>query len=268
MTRAEIAIGLRSSAQATLRSPRRDCNCKQSENRASSRRDLTDPFGSGRGRFHRQIKPKTANPRASGPTSHPTAGRPLPANQVPEPNAEDRLANTRSRSCLGGTAGKPDEMRAKATVFNGTAFCYVCAPARRARWTWLPACESSRACEGRTFFACALVCRRRGTTAGAGRRGTAAVDGPRGGASVGSGMQWLSELPFGDNKVLQIAVLACCGARGPDRSGDRIPAGLRASPACSGRSHAPAAAWAWSTLSASTASGSSCSSGATISSIW
>src|SRR6516165_2679313 len=30
-------------------------------------------------------------------------------------------------------------------------------------------------------------------------------------ASVGYGMQWLNELPFGDNRVFQIGILAACG---------------------------------------------------------
>ena len=57
--------------------------------------------------------------------------------------------------------------------------------------------------------------------------------------SVGFGMQWLSELPFADNRVLQIGFLAVCGiAALIVLPGDCLPLGVRASVARSGRADA------------------------------
>ena len=107
-------------------------------------------------------------------------------------------------AAIGSTCG---ESAVSAAVFNGIAFCYECdmsarrsdsgrARGRRAR-------PAQRGC-GRSCF---LGRRPNRRSAGEFEERLVAP----GGGSLGLGMQWLNELPFADNRVLQIGFLAACG---------------------------------------------------------
>ena len=116
---------------------------------------------------------------------------------------------------------------------TGSRFVMSVGPARLEPLVKAPILQGLKVLRGQLFTACALVVSRRGPSPRS--EGTDWVLRGRRGANVGCGMQWLSDLPFADNPMVQVGFLVACGLAGSGGFGDFLPIRVRPSVARPGR---------------------------------